>query len=154
MFQFDQDKRDLVSLYLLGIHWVIKAAWTRSTMYPNCAAIRRVLDYYCTVFKSVCRCAFSCCCLTESIINKSLKWGQYASAHITRANRYELMQNITNTPAYTCDCVHLMLCGCCFSLTLGGGCVSRGALWQAEAESSTLLSRTVQDKGPLPPVWG
>lgn len=27
-------------------------------------------------------------------------------------------------------------------------------LWQAEAESSTLLSRTVQDKGPLPLVWG
>lgn len=31
---------------------------------------------------------------------------------------------------------------------------SPGALWQAEAESSALLSRTVQDKGPLPPVWG
>lgn len=37
---------------------------------------------------------------------------------------------------------------------LGGECVSPGALWQAEAGSSTLLSRTVQDKGPLPPVWG
>lgn len=69
-------------------------------------------------------------------------------------------------------CAHVNMCNClhpaarlcvmwvstfflyCLVLMLGGECVSPGALWQAEAESSTLLSRTVQDKGPLPPVWG
>lgn len=53
MFQFEQDKRDLVSRYLLGIHWVIKAALTRSIMHPNCTAIRSALDYHGAVFKSV-----------------------------------------------------------------------------------------------------
>lgn len=48
----------------------------------------------------------------------------------------------------------LMNCVYCFTLMLGGEYVCCCVLWQAEAESSTLLSRTVQDKGPLPPVWG
>ena len=51
MFQFDQDKGDLISFYLLGMHCVMKAAFTRSTVCSYCAAIRRVLDYYAAVFK-------------------------------------------------------------------------------------------------------
>lgn len=46
------------------------------------------------------------------------------------------------------------LSGIVFWPDTGGGC-ERDLVAQAEAaESSALLSRTAQDKGPLPPVWG
>lgn len=109
--------------------------------------------------------------LNASLTNQAvLKWGQYSVGLITKAADVKWLQNpvqtVTNMPALT----HMQLAalGCTTvgyvgehilptivrSPVLGGECVSPGALWQAEAESSAVLSRTVQDKGPLPPVWG
>lgn len=125
------------------------------------AALQSVLDYHSTVFKM---CVFLLCMQLLLLLKASLtsqavmKWGQSAAARITRDT------HTNKHVSHTCNCLHfsawlwLMWMSTffryCFGPMLGGECASPGSLWQAEAESSTLLSRTVQDKGPLPPVWG
>lgn len=95
MFQFDRDNRDIISFHQLFMRSVLKAVLTRSTVYSNCAAIRGVLDYCSTVFKCVYSAVHLVDWLKASLTNQAvMKWGQRASAHITRANDNELMQNL------------------------------------------------------------
>lgn len=128
------------------------------------AALQSVLDYHSTVFKYVCIFvvhAVVVVVIVESIVNKS---SCYEMRPVCSSSYYKRHTHTNKHVSHTCNCLHfsawlwLMWMSTffryCFGPMLGGECASPGSLWQAEAESSTLLSRTVQDKGPLPPVWG
>ncbi len=106
MFQFDRNKGDIISFHL---RCVIKEAFTRSTMYSHCAAIRRVLDYT-AVFKNVSPVVHLVIIvwLKASLTNRAvMKRGHCASACITRCS-YNAKRSYTiqkepciNTRAWT-----------------------------------------------------
>lgn len=81
-------------------------------------------------------------CLILSVISSTFTWLKASlTNHRSKTRVHHLHKPLSmkaNTVAYSMWMSVLELHGCFFILVLGGECVRRSALWQAEAESNTV----------------